>query len=45
MITEVFRKGMISTPNSPWNYGRKQAGHGTCDERPRNKKEVRTCGN
>jgi hypothetical protein len=35
MITEVFGKGIISTPNSPWNYGLKQqAGYGTYDERP-----------
>jgi diguanylate cyclase (GGDEF)-like protein len=41
MITEVFGKGMISTPDCPCNYGLKQQnGHGTCDRRPRNTEEI-----
>jgi diguanylate cyclase (GGDEF)-like protein len=41
MITEVFGKGTISTPNSPWNHGlKKQIGYGTCDERSRDTEEI-----
>jgi diguanylate cyclase (GGDEF)-like protein len=37
MITEVFRKGMILTPNSPWNYG---AGYESASSDPVIKMEV-----
>jgi EAL domain-containing protein (putative c-di-GMP-specific phosphodiesterase class I) len=41
MMTEVFRKGMIATPNSLWNYGlMQQAGYGTCDQRPKEVQHV-----
>ena len=41
MITEVFGKGTILAPNSPWNHGlKKQIGYGTCDERSRDTEEI-----